>query len=708
MKILHFIILGMLAMLLIPINVYAEQNVTSFSLEETTIITVENTSSQDIHSIRMWGSENYSFESFKTEDGWLGELSNVGVLIFKSTVPLQPGESAKFGVKTTIASPVINWKTLDKDGNQIETSTVVPSPMQDFTESHKESTENKPVNPVGIKSESKFRIVPEKPTAGSLFRVTGDSFGASQKFDFYIDKVKAGDFVTDKDGNFMTTMQIPDDQAEGRIALEIKDSQDNGLIKSIRIEHVEARKLVTPDKPVPLTVDKIPETVYRGEDIVLSGSGEPSIPIVVNVIEADENIFSTTTTATDTKGKWKLPTPFTIPLNMPLETYEITISDGRTKIQKQITIESGEVIVLEPSTIKYEFGEIMLFNGTALPNIPLEVLIKGPTGFEIFSDVIDVNESGIATFEYDTSFENKKGTYTIIATQGNEKQFIFVGIEELPIIPVLIEFDKLNYKSSETATMTLVGTPLATVNLLILTPADQPKENAIPIMLGSDGKAEHQLDLKGFSSGVYTAIVSKGTSQNSENFSVGLLTGSGEITIRTTQQEYLAGDPMIILGQTDPAVLLSLSLIDPEGNNIKEREIFSSKEGIISESSFKFPTDAQSGTWKIHAKSGSNFYSHLVKVIPSTEEGLIISIEKGEELGGLGSMLEIRIQGVNVTTEFEIHSADGKIIESFTSSPSKTGEIKQPWLIPPGTAPGTYTLVVYEEYKTVKTDFEIQ
>ena len=61
-----------------------------------------------------------------------------------------------------------------------------------------------------MSDESIFRIIPEKPNVGSSIRVTGDKFGASQEFDFYVDTKKIGSFLTDKDGHFMTTMKIPE------------------------------------------------------------------------------------------------------------------------------------------------------------------------------------------------------------------------------------------------------------------------------------------------------------------------------------------------------------------------------------------------------------------------------------------------------------------------------------------------------------------
>ena len=86
-------------------------------------------------------------------------------------------------------------------------------------------------------------------------------------------------------------------------------------------------------------------------------------------------------------------------------------------------------------------------------------------------------------FEYKTTANiDKEGTWTLIATQGKYKEFIYVGLGELPSIPINIEFDKLAYKSSDQAIITLTGKPSEVVNLLIIDPSDKPKGEAIPII----------------------------------------------------------------------------------------------------------------------------------------------------------------------------------------------------------------------------------
>ena len=71
---------------------------------------------------------------------------------------------------------------------------------------------------------------------------------------------------------------------------------------------------------------------------------------------------------------------------------------------------------------------------------------------------------------------------------------------------------------------------------------------------------------------MYTAVISKGSTQSTEIFTVGLQTGSGDIDINTTKLEYHPGDSILILGDTGTNVLLTLTLTDPDVKEIKVKD----------------------------------------------------------------------------------------------------------------------------------------
>jgi hypothetical protein len=320
-----------------------------------------------------------------------------------------------------------------------------------------------------------------------------------------------------------------------------------------------------------------------------------------------------------------------------------------------------------------------------------------------------VDKTGIVQFEYKTTANvDKEGTWTLIATQGKHTEFIYAGLGELPSIPINLEFDKLNYKTAEDAIITLTGKPSEVISLLIIDPSDKPKGEAISITLAADGRRIHTLDLDGFSSGVYSAIVSKGSAKSTESFTVGLQTGSGDISIGTTKLSYEPGESMLVLGDTNSNVLLTLSLIDPNENEVKVKQIYSDKNGKITDDSFRVPSEAIPGMWKINVKSGSNFNTIEIEVTAITVEGLVVSVEDSEQIPGVGKIVTIKVLGAEQLVNIEIISDEGELIEELSFPASDEGKLIQPWIIPPGTEPGIYTFKVKDAYNTAETTYEVK
>ena len=214
--------------------------------------------------------------------------------------------------------------------------------------------------------------------------------------------------------------------------------------------------------------------------------------------------------------------------------------------------------------------------------------------------------------------------------------------------------------------------------------------------------------MENYTSGVYTAVVSKGNTQNSEIFTVGLQTGSGEIKTNTTKINYLPGDSILILGNTGSNVLLTVTLMDPDGNSIKVKETFSDKTGKISESSFRIPSDGKPGIWKINTKSGANFNTIEIEVLSTLQEGMQVSVKEGEKIAGVGKTITIRVLGAQQTVQIEIIAEDGEILFDSSFPASSQGEINQPWLIPKDTEPGTLTIKVSDARNSAEATFELE
>jgi hypothetical protein len=705
---LSITLLFSLALFITPSIAYAEEvNVKSFAFEETTIIELTNDSDKEVNTFRIWLGSDDSFTTYKTEKGWIGDKTPQGVIVFTSSESIKPGESVKFGVKTDKVKPGINWKALDNANEPIDTGKVLPEELPKVIQKTPPKEEQK-IEDAGpsISTESTFRIVPDKPNVGSTIRVTGDKFAASQEFDFYINSKKLGSFETDENGHFITTMKIPENQKADRVDLKIKDKEGEEKKISLRIGDIENKILITND--IKLTIKGIPDIINRGDFLEIFGTGKPNSAIIASVAGPDGGTINSRTVKTDFKGNWKLDEPIIIGSDTPFGKYSATITDGREEIVKYWTLESDKVIIITSNSLKFEPGETMKFSGTALPNKSIEVVLEDPLGKEIFADIIQIDDSGYLEFEFPTTHNMRDGTYTLIATQGKEKEFIFAGLGQLPSIPINLEFDKLNYKASETATITLIGKGSEVVSLLIIDPSDKPKGKAITITLQPDGRGEYSLDLKGYGSGIYSAVISKGSSQSIEVFAIGLQTGSGNIEIKTTKINYLPSDSILILGDTDANSLLTFTLIDPDGNEVKVKKSYSDKSGKIAESSFRIPSAGKAGMWELKVTSGSNFDVIEIEVLATLVEGMQVTVGEQTDTPGFGKLIQLKIVGAEQTVEIKIIANDGEIIDILNIQASSDGIINSPWLIPRDTEPGILTINATSAFDTASTTFELK
>ncbi len=704
---ISIIILFSISLILIPLEAYADEvNVVSIGLDETVIVTATNNSENEIKTFRVWLGEEFNFKSFKTEKGWIGEKNQQGVIIFTSSETVKPNELVKFGLKTDKINPIINWKALDQENKIIDTGIVKLSKLSKVNQNlNIELNENYNNNGISIFSESTFRVIPDKPNPGSTIRITGDQFAASQKFDFYMDAEKIGNFITNSKGHFITTMQIPNIEKENSVDFKIIGYDQIEKKLSVKLGENENRIIV--DKNIRLEIKGMSDTAYQGDVLEINGIGIPGKSITIEIINPEKITISSRITLIDEIGNWKLLEPINIPLNAVFGEYSVTVSDGRTQVLKKLNIETNKVIIINPEKIKFDEGELIKFSGTVMPNIPLELILEDGLGNEMASDIIEVLDSGIVEFEYQTTEnEDVEGTWTLIATQNKDKEFIYVGYNVSPVIPVGIKLDKTNYKSTETAVISLAGEPSEKISLIIITPSGSVLGKDVVIELKLNGRENYNLDLSGYVSGMYTAVIKKGGSENSENFSVGLVAGSGEIKSEITQTEYKQGEQILLLGSTANAnSLMIVTLIDPNGKEIKSLEIASNSKGIFSEKRLKIPSTGEIGLWQINIKSGSNLDKIEFSVFPIIVKGMTV---KATEEVKVGNLLEIDILTSHKTSIIiEISDMNENIVQKMTCNTTKEFKCETFWSVPKDTIPGTYTIKAYDSINSDETTFEI-
>jgi len=673
----------------------------SIGFEETTIIEFENSksSTSDIDTIRMWLGSDFTFKSFKTEKGWTGKKTPQGVIVFSTSSPLKAGDVVKFGIKTDKPKPGINWKALEKD-EQIGTGKTLVGDSTSFEPVEDDSLKENS----GILKDSIFRLIPEKPNVGSSMRVTGDNFGADQVLTFYLGDNLLESFRTDDKGHFMISSKVPENQNAGRVDFILKDQLGNEKSISLRIDESQDRMATT--KEIPLTISGIPLVVHRGENVTVSGTAQPGGTVTATVLNEEGEVENTIAIPVDLQGNWKYST--LVPADAPYGKRTAEITDGRETISRSWSIESSKTIEITPIKIKFEPGETVAYNGTALPNKALEIVVEDPQGNEVHSEIINVGSSGEISFQFQTDFSSLQGTYSLIATQDGSTEIVLIGLGELPQVQLIVKMDKLNYAAGEIAKVEIQGPTSSTITLLVLDPSDQPKFSE-PFILGLDGQKTFDLDLTGYSSGVYTIVLKRGNAQADDVFSVGLQTGSGPIEIRTTKQTYQSGESILILGETSPNVLLTLELIDPNGEIVKTKETFSNSGGVFSENSIRVPTDTEFGTWTLKAKSGPNFATIEIDVVGVIGEGMVVTVKSIEQTSQ-GKTVYIKGFGARVTQPvvIQILGQDGIEIVELRTFATSVGNFETLWIIPKDIAPGNYTIKAIDAEGEAETSFVIE
>ena len=653
---------------------------TSIGFEDSVILELKNSrgNTENIDTVRIWLSGDNSFESFKTEKGWIGKNTPQGVIIFTTEDSIKPGETVKFGIKTSVGEPVINWKAVDNDGNTIKSAKIATNVQNE------EITKIDQPQAVGINNESNFRLIPEKLSPGSDFRVVGTSFTPNQTLNFYINDKMEESFSTDSNGNFIITESVPEKINSERTKFVIMDSVGAEQEISIRLTQSEKRTI---SNTLELVFSEIPSSVKRGDMITLKGVATPDVTLTITSMQKTIGIISIDTITTGYDGKWSFENLFSPELE--LETVTIKVTDGKTKVERNVDVVSSKLISITALESRYEPGDTLSFTGNAIANTDLLFYLEDPKGQEIFSNVVTVDTSGIISFDIPTELSQMKGTYVLHANQGKEEGISVVGIGEEPAEVIVVSTTKLNHSTNENISIIIQGKTDATVAIIILDDSSKEKISDT-INLGPDGYHIYDLEPDELSVGSYVVEVRHGKARGDTVFSIGLTQGSGPITMQTTKDEYKPGDSILLMGQTGSNSLLIISLYDSENNVVKQIDVFSNKTGGFLSDKFRIPNDPKIGEWSLKVKSGGNTAEHSFTVSNILDE-IVVFVDKESKTYSLLEIVTISGVGVNPSTSLDIEffdNGDNVISDKLTIYAKSNGEFTTNWIIPEDVIPG--------------------
>ncbi|MDE1763019.1 MAG: hypothetical protein KGH88_02100 [Thaumarchaeota archaeon] len=682
--------------------------VTTANTGDKTLLQVTNSlaSTSDIASFTL-EIKNGNFKSFILENGWIGKKTSPTTITFFSSSPTKPGDSTTFTISTDQSAPDLAWTALDANNNQLGTGEIGAPAHSNPSNGTGTNTGSgtpppPPTPPRGILDTSTLRTVPSTPAPGFDIRVVGQSYTSSVPLDLYIGGQKIDSFSSDSSGNFVITTTVPTTIQPGSVDFIVKDQANNQ--KTFTTTILPAPKPHFISSSVPLTVN-IPPILHPGDVGTINGTANPGSTVTITVLDSNGTSITTFTASVDNNGRYSVSR--TIPNDVKFGGYTISVSDGSDKTSKGYTVVTAHKLTIETSQSKYNPGDAVLINGTSITNTPVSITILDPTGNQVFAKDVNVTSDGKISTTYQTSSTAIIGTYSITASQGNDKVTLNVGIGADAVAKLIVSMDKLNYEITDKPVINISAPPGSTLNLVIVDPSNQEKF-ADTISVGQDGFATYSFNLTSYTPGVYSAVITRGNDKVVTDFAVGLQTGCGQISIRTVKDTYFPGDSVLIFGNSNPNCIVQLDLTDPNGLQSKVEQTFVDKSGIFSAFDFRIPDNGIPGIWHLDATSGINHKSIPITVRSSSV--MTIGLDKNPPIYRQGDLVTISGSGAGQSAGVIVNilDASNKSLQTLQIQSTNRGDYSTEWLIPKDFSPGTYTVQVSSTAGKMTTPITIQ
>ena len=594
-------------------------SVNAKSYENTIIIEFKNESTSKIKTIRMWAGGDTTFKSFKTEPGWGGgKHSDDKLLIFTATNTLNPGESVKFGIIVDEKVDGMNWIALNQNEKEIETRKTSIQEISKSTSSYAEE-ESKSVDEVKETGASLYgtkMFIPETIRVDSDVRLVGSGFGSQKNLQLYLDNTIIKSVKTDQNGNFLTTITIPETHNVGTSEFLIKDDSGNFQITNINIEESKNRFL----KSTMFEINYIPTQIGYDETLTISGHAYPQSAIIFEFENAERVLEKTRVITADSTGEWVFEE--IINRSESLGQKYLILKNNTDRTVKTLDIQSGDLVEISTTAKRYNLGETVSITGTSEPNKNTTIWIKDENKKTILYDIITSNGNGELNYEFVAADAFSTGTYSVIVKQEDESDGTFFGINQDPSTGVITLMKKTNHVLNSKAILSVVGPESTSMSISILNNADVV-QTTDTITTSNHGKGQYVIDLDGFGQGIYKAVAVYQNIQDSVKFSVGIESGAGEISLSTTKESYHPGDSILIIGQTGSNARLTISLHDPSENLITKTNIFSDSTGSFSTNDIGIPSSGITGDWKIIAYSPGSVlqFTEIIHVVAPSENG---------------------------------------------------------------------------------------
>jgi len=672
--------------------------------ENTIIIEFENESTSKIKTIKVWPGGEIAVTSFKSEPEWGGgKYSDGKLLIFTATNTLNPGESVKFGLVTDEKVNAINWKALDPNDNDIDKGKisiqVISETSSDLIE--EESKEVEQAKETGGELYGTKKFIPEQIRSGSDVRLVGSGFGSEKNLKLYLDSTILNSVNTDKQGNFLTTISIPDAYNVGASEFIIKDEFENIQTTTINVKESKNRFLKTSN----FEVNSIPAEIRYEETLTISGSAYPQSAIIIAFENNERILEKTRVVSANTNGEWVFEEM--IERTDDLGEKFVIFKNNQDKTTKNLTVKSDYLIHISTSAVRYNLGETVTITGTAEPNNNTTIWVKNENKKILYYDVFTSNADGSLNYEFVADDTFSSGTYTVIIKQETGSDAALFGIGKYPTSIIVALMEKSNFDLNSKAILSIVGPASSNLSITVLDSNDNI-EMTESITSSSIGKNKYAIDLDGLDSGVYRAVVSSINIQDSVKFSIGLESASGPISLVSTKDNYAPGESIFVIGNTGSNARIIITLFDPSGNVSAITETFSDSTGGFSTTDIGIPSDGALGKWKVTAHNRLD--NNNVEINVSIPTGTSLTLQIEETQFNIGDIIIIKGIGQSDSNRLEVSitNESGEEVTSLHTPITSSGAFNLPWTVPAGFDTGTYTITVSDDENSSSFEIFIQ
>ena len=518
----------------------------------------------------------------------------------------------------------------------------------------------------------------------------------------YLDTTILKSVKTDEQGNFLTTISIPDTHDVGTSEFIIKNESGNVQSTNMNIGEQKNRFLKTSE----FKVSNIPAEIRYDEMLTFSGSAYPQSAVIIKFENDARDLEKTRVVAANTNGEWVFEE--TINRTDPIGEKYVIFKNNQYKTTKNLTVKSDYTIDVSTSAVRYNMGETVSIIGISESNTNTTIWIKDHNKKILLYDIFTTNANGNLNYQFVVDDKFSSGTYSAIIKQdGGGSDAALFGIEQYPTTNIIALMDKTNFQLDSKAVINITGPQSTKLSITVLDSNDNVKLTD-SITTTSSGKAKYSIDLDGLSSGIYRAAVSASNIQDTTKFSVGLETGSGAISLITTQENYSQGESILIIGTTGNNARLIITLYDPSGNVVSKTETFSDGSGNFSTENIGIPSNASLGNWKITAHSRMDAKSIEINVSVPFGLGLTLQIEETEFRTGDTVLITGVGQSNSNRLTVEIIDEDDQVIVTLETPITSDGTFSLPWNIPSGFSTGMYTIKISDAENSNSTEIFIQ